>query len=90
VTKLLISKSEKNEYRMTKQHIVFLTEAGISVESGLSTFHGKDGFWTNEEWAYLTSTDTLYNETKRYHDFYNFRRNHLAEAEPNDAFMLFS
>ena len=38
---------------MTKQHIVFLTGAGISVESGLSTFRGKDGLWTNEEWAYL-------------------------------------
>ena len=32
---------------MTKQHIVFLTGAGISVESGLSTFRGKDGLWTN-------------------------------------------
>ncbi len=40
---------------MTKQHIVFLTGAGISVESGLSTFRGKDGLWTNEEWAYLAS-----------------------------------
>lgn len=31
---------------MTRQHIVFLTGAGISAESGLSTFHGKDGLWT--------------------------------------------
>ena len=28
---------------MTRQHIVFLTGAGISAESGLSTFRGKDG-----------------------------------------------
>ena len=34
----------------------------MSVESGLSTFRGKDGLWTNEEWAYLASTDALYNE----------------------------
>ena len=26
---------------MTRQHIVFLTGAGISAESGLSTFRGK-------------------------------------------------
>ena len=28
---------------MTRQHIVFLTGAGVSAESGLSTFRGKDG-----------------------------------------------
>ena len=70
---------------MTRQHIVFLTGAGISVESGLSTFRGKDGMWTNEEWAYLASTDALYNDTQRCLDFYNFRRKQLAEVEPNDA-----
>ena len=70
---------------MTKQHIVFLTGAGISVESGLSTFRGKDGLWTNEEWAYLASTDALYNDTQRCLDFYNFRRKQLADVEPNDA-----
>ena len=32
---------------MTRQHIVFLTGAGVSAESGLSTFRGKDGMWTN-------------------------------------------
>ena len=44
---------------MTKQHIVFLTGAGVSVESGLSTFRGKDGLWTNEEWAYLASKEAV-------------------------------
>ena len=39
---------------MDRQHIVFLTGAGVSTESGLSTFRGKDGMWTNEEWAYAT------------------------------------
>ena len=34
---------------MARQHIVFLTGAGVSAESGLSTFRGKDGMWTNEE-----------------------------------------
>jgi NAD-dependent protein deacetylases, SIR2 family len=55
------------------------------VESGLSTFRGKNGLWTNEEWAYLASTDALYNETQRCLDFYNWRRKQLAEVEPNDA-----
>lgn len=70
---------------MDKQHIVFLTGAGISAESGLSTFRGKDGMWTNEEWVYLASTDALYNDTQRCLDFYNFRRKHLAEVGSNEA-----
>ena len=70
---------------MTRQHIVFLTGAGVSAESGLSTFRGKDGLWTNEEWAYLASTEALYNDTQRCLDFYNWRRKQLSEVEPNDA-----
>ena len=70
---------------MTRQHIVFLTGAGVSAESGLSTFRGKDGMWTNEEWVHLASTDALYNETRKCLDFYNWRRKKLAEVEPNDA-----
>ena len=70
---------------MTRQHIVFLTGAGVSVESGLNTFRGKDGLWTNEEWVHLASTDALYNETEKCLDFYNLRRKQLAEVEPNDA-----
>lgn len=70
---------------MIRQHIVFLTGAGISVESGLSAFRGKDGLWTNDEWAYLASTEALYTDMQRCLDFYNFRRKQLAEVEPNDA-----
>ena len=66
---------------MNKQHIVFLTGAGISAESGLSTFRGKNGLWTNEEWVYLASTDALYHDTQRCLDFYNFRREQLAEVD---------
>ena len=36
---------------MVRQHIVFLTGAGVSAESGMSTFRGKNGMWTNEEWV---------------------------------------
>ena len=73
---------------MTRQHIVFWTGPGISAESGLSTFRGKNGLWTNEEWVYLASTDALYNDTQRCLDFYNLRRKHLAEVEPNEAHRL--
>lgn len=73
---------------MTRQHIVFLTGAGISVESGLCTFRGKDGLWTNEEWARLASVEALYEDTQKCLDFYNWRRKHLAEVKPNEAHRL--
>lgn len=73
---------------MTRQHIVFLTGAGISAESGLSTFRGKDGLWTKEEFQYLASTHCLLEETQKSLDFYNMRRKQLAEVEPNEAHRL--
>lgn len=68
-----------------KKNLVVLTGAGISKESGLSTFRDKDGMWTNEEWAYLASKEALYNDTQRSLDFYNWRRKQLSEVEPNHA-----
>jgi NAD-dependent deacetylase len=67
------------------KHLVVLTGAGISKESGLATFRGKDGMWTNEEWVYLASTDALLDDTQKCLDFYNYRRKQLSEVEPNHA-----
>lgn len=70
---------------MERKNIVFLTGAGVSVDSGLATFRGKNGLWTNEEWAKLATTDALKNDTQKCFDFYNARRKQLAEVSPNDA-----
>ena len=73
---------------MKRQHIVFLTGAGISVESGLSIFRGNDGMWNNKDWRYYASTEGLYNEPQNFLDFYNNRRKKLSEVEPNQAHLL--
>lgn len=73
---------------MVRQHIVFLTGAGISAESGLSTFRGKDGLWTNKEFQYYASSGCLYFEPEKCLEFYNMRRKRLAEVEPNEAHRL--
>lgn len=73
---------------MTRQNIVFLTGAGISAESGLSTFRGKDGLWTKEDFQYYASTECLFYEPEKCLAFYNMRRQRLAEVEPNDAHRL--
>lgn len=69
------------------KHIVFLTGAGISAESGLSTFRGKDGLWTKDN-EYLASHECLEREPQRFLDFYNMRREQLATIEPNRAHEL--
>ena len=75
---------------MSRQHIVFLSGAGISAESGLATFRGANGLWTNEEWQYLASTDGLYYDTEKSLEFYNWRRKQLSEVTPNKAHLLIS
>ena len=45
---------------MTRQHIVFRTGAGVSAESGLSTFRGKDGMWTNDHYDIMPDATVLY------------------------------
>lgn len=69
----------------TRQHIVFFTGAGISVESGLSTFRGEGNLWSDEDVIYLASADALYNDTQRCLDFLNTLRKQMSEAEPNEA-----
>ncbi len=71
-----------------RKNIVFLTGAGISVESGLATFRGKDGLWTNREWLQLASVESLSSRTQECLDFYNWRRKQLSEVQPNHAHRL--
>lgn len=73
---------------MKRKHIVFLTGAGISAESGLNTFRGKDGLWTQEEFMYYASTECLFLEPEKCLAFYNMRRKKLSEVEPNEAHRL--
>ena len=70
---------------MVRQKIVFLTGAGISVESGLSTFRGKDGMWTREEWCRLADAGALAERLDECLDFYNRRRLQLSQVQPNHA-----
>ena len=73
---------------MKKRKIVFLTGAGISVESGLSTFRGNGGMWNNKSWRYLASVEGLYHAPQDFLDFYNWRRQKLSQVEPNQAHLL--
>ena len=63
--------------------IVFVTGAGISQESGIPTFRGKDGLWRNYDPMKLATIDAFYENPKLVWEWYNERRNNIFQAQPN-------
>ncbi len=66
-------------------HIVILTGAGVSAESGLGTFRDKDGLWTKYDLAEVATPEGYARDPGKVHGFYNARRVNCREAEPNEA-----
>jgi NAD-dependent deacetylase len=71
-----------------KHHIVFLTGAGISQESGISTFRDANGLWNNHKIEEVASPEGFEKNPQLVLDFYNARRRQLDEVEPNAAHRL--
>ena len=65
--------------------IVFVTGAGISQESGIPTFRGKDGLWRNYDAMKLSTIDAFYHDPKLVWEWYNERRHNIFSAEPNQG-----
>ena len=73
---------------MLRQRLVFFTGAGISKESGLSTFRDVDGLWNSVDVKKLASVAGFEENPQAVLDFYNHRRKRLLEVEPNHAHMV--
>lgn len=67
------------------KHVVILTGAGISAESGISTYRDSGGMWTKSEMQNLAKPATFAQSPKAVHDFYNQRRLDLKQVTPNLA-----
>ena len=68
--------------------IVFLTGAGMSVESGFKTFRGNDGLWENYPVEQVASHDGWEADPTLVTNFYNMLRKKLYAAQPNDGHRL--
>ncbi len=68
---------------MEKENIVVLTGAGISAESGISTFRDSGGLWENMDVMEVASIEGWYKDQQKVLSFYNDRRRQLEFAEPN-------
>lgn len=66
-----------------KKKLVFSTGAGMSAESGISTFRDAGGLWENYPVMDVASADGFARNPALVHQFYNERRHQLIKAQPN-------
>ena len=70
------------------QKLVFLTGAGMSVESGFKTFRGADGLWENFPVEQVASHEGWEADPTLVNNFYNTLRRKLYRALPNEGHRL--
>ena len=70
--------------------IVFVTGAGISQESGIPTFRGKDGYWRKYDPMKLASIDAFYDDPKLVWEWYEDRRKNILDVKPNEGHFAIS
>ncbi len=63
--------------------IVFFTGAGVSAESGISTFRGKDGIWNKLKPEELANFNAFMQNPEMVWEWYNHRKSIVHEAKPN-------
>jgi NAD-dependent deacetylase len=65
--------------------VLVLTGAGVSAESGIPTFRGKDGYWRNLDPAKLATPEAFARDPQLVWDWYHERRQRIRNARPNAA-----
>ena len=70
---------------MQQRNLVVLTGAGVSAESGISTFRDAGGLWETHRFEELASPRGFARDPALVHRFYNLRRGQLRVVRPNAA-----
>jgi len=68
-----------------KKKLVVLTGAGISAESGLSTFRDQDGLWEKYNVETVATIMGWYANPALVLEFYNLRKTQALQASPNEG-----
>ncbi|MGV0830079.1 SIR2 family NAD-dependent protein deacylase [Empedobacter brevis] len=71
-----------------RKKLVVLTGAGISAESGISTFRDANGLWENHDIMEVASIEGYLKNPELVQEFYNQRRQQLFEVKPNAAHLF--
>lgn len=67
------------------KRIVFLTGAGMSAESGISTFRDSDGLWEQYSVEEICTHEAWLRTPGKLLDFYNMLRRKYMDCQPNDG-----
>ena len=70
---------------LSSARVFVITGAGISAESGIPTFRGKDGYWRNLDPTKLATPEAFARDPELVWDWYRERRRHIRAAQPNPA-----
>src|SRR5919204_704290 len=65
--------------------VLVITGAGVSAESGIPTFRGKDGYWRNLDPIKLATPEAFARDPKLVWEWYRERRQRIRNAKPNAA-----
>src|SRR5437764_14123310 len=65
--------------------VLVITGAGVSAESGIPTFRGKDGYWRNLDPTKLATPEAFAHDPNLVWDWYSERRQLIRTAQPNTA-----
>ncbi len=82
---ILLSSGTTGMTNFMYQNIVILTGAGISAESGLSTFRDNGGLWDNHRIEDVATPEAFEINPAMVQNFYNMRRSQLKDVVPNAA-----
>lgn len=77
-----LSKTDIERIKCAK-HIVFFSGAGMSAESGIATFRGKDGIWNKFKPEELANFNAFMKNPNMVWEWYQYRRNIVRHALPN-------
>jgi NAD-dependent deacetylase len=70
--------------------VVILSGAGISAESGISTFRDSDGLWDQYDVSVICNYDSMEKHEQTTIEFYDKRREELKDKHPNYAHKVIS
>ncbi|OGC75580.1 MAG: NAD-dependent protein deacylase [candidate division Zixibacteria bacterium RBG_16_40_9] len=75
---------------VSAKKVVVLTGAGVSQESGISTFRDKDGLWQKFKPEDLATPQAFEKNPKMVWEWYDFRRKKIQTVQPNFAHLAIS
>ena len=70
--------------------IVFFTGAGVSAESGIPTFRGKDGIWNKLKPEELANFNAFLKNPEMVWEWYKHRKKIVHDSKPNNAHKVIS